>query len=115
MRIFIAALVATVAATNSAFAHALLDRANPPVGSTVAQAPRELVLTFTGQLEPAFSNAEVRDEKGVIVSGKASVDGGSRLRVPLTALAPGAYKVKWRVLSVDTHRTEGNFTFRVGP
>jgi methionine-rich copper-binding protein CopC len=27
---------------------------------------------------------------------------------------PGTYKVNWRVLSVDTHRTEGNFTFRIG-
>ena len=30
-------------------------------------------------------------------------------------LSPGTYKVIWRVLSVDTHRTQGNFSFRVGP
>ncbi|HJS62184.1 MAG TPA: copper resistance protein CopC, partial [Pseudolabrys sp.] len=28
---------------------------------------------------------------------------------------PGTYKVFWRVLSVDTHRAQGDFTFRVGP
>ncbi|MSP32816.1 MAG: hypothetical protein EXR03_08360 [Pseudolabrys sp.] len=31
------------------------------------------------------------------------------------AAAAGTYKVIWRVLSVDTHRSQGNFTFRVGP
>ena len=42
-------------------------------------------------------------------------DRNTQLRVSLKALPPGSYKVIWRVLSVDTHRTEGNFTFRVGP
>jgi len=47
--------------------------------------------------------------------GPAQVDAASRtlLRVPLKPLAPGTYRVKWRVLSVDTHVTEGDFTFRV--
>ena len=39
---------------------------------------------------------------------------GTELRVPLKALPPGTYQVTWRVLSVDTHRTQGNFTFHVG-
>ena len=34
-------------------------------------------------------------------------------RVPLNPLGPGTYRVKWRVLSVDTHVTEGDFIFRV--
>jgi methionine-rich copper-binding protein CopC len=60
----------------------------------------------------------VRDEKGASVqSGKATVDkrNHTQLRVPLKPLPPGTYKVIWRVLSVDTHRSQGNFTFRVGP
>jgi len=30
-------------------------------------------------------------------------------------LAPGRYTVRWKVLSVDTHRTEGSFSFEVKP
>jgi methionine-rich copper-binding protein CopC len=30
-------------------------------------------------------------------------------------LAPGTYRVMWRVISVDTHQTEGAFTFTIGP
>ncbi len=50
-------------------------------------------------------------------AGKAEVDRAKRtqLRVPLKSLSPGTYKVLWRVLSVDTHRSEGNFSFRVAP
>jgi methionine-rich copper-binding protein CopC len=96
----------------------MLDHASPPVGSSQGAAPREVVLWFTEQLEPAFSTIEVRNANGAVVSsGKASVDPKQRtqLRVPLKSLGPGTYKVIWRVLSVDTHRTQGNFTFRVGP
>jgi methionine-rich copper-binding protein CopC len=35
------------------------------------------------------------------------------LQVPLKPLGPGTPRVKWRVLSMDPHVTEGDFTFRV--
>jgi methionine-rich copper-binding protein CopC len=101
----------------AASAHAMLDRADPRVGNTVSTAPRQVTLWFTQNLEGAFSTIEVRDSGGARVdAGKASVDGADHhiLRVPVKALAPGAYKVIWRVLSVDTHITEGNFSFSVG-
>jgi methionine-rich copper-binding protein CopC len=49
-------------------------------------------------------------------AAKASVAGdqGTQLRVPLKPLPPGTYKVIWKVMSVDTHRAQGDFTFRVG-
>jgi methionine-rich copper-binding protein CopC len=109
---------ALMAAPGMAHAHAMLDHAMPPVGSSQSGAPRDVVLTFTEELEGAFSTIEVRSESGALVSnGKAQVDAKQRtqLRVPLKALGPGTYKVSWRVLSVDTHRTQGDFTFKVGP
>jgi copper resistance protein C len=118
MRTIITTVFFALAGACCAFAHAHLDRASPSVGSTVSPAPKEVVLWFTNQLEPAFSSIEVRDEKGAPVqAGKASVDRRDRtqLRVPLKTLSPGTYKVIWRVLSVDTHRTQRDFSFRVGP
>src|ERR1700690_1473738 len=113
----LATLALLLAAADAAHAHAFLDHASPLVGSTVATAPRELLLWFTEILEPAFSTVEVRNAQGIAVqSGKAHVapSGGTELRVPLKALPPGTYLVNWRVLSVDTHRTQGSFTFQVG-
>jgi hypothetical protein len=100
----------------TAFAHAMLDHASPKVGSSSPAAPHEVALWFTENLEPAFSTIEVRNESGALVSsGKAHLGARNELRVGLKALSPGTYKVSWRVLSVDTHRTQGDFSFRVGP
>jgi copper resistance protein C len=117
MRIIITTIALLFAGTASALAHAYLDHATPKVGSTVAQSPKEVVLWFTEKLEPAFSSIEVRNEQGAAVhAGKTTVIGDrTQLRVPLKALSPGIYKVIWRILSVDTHRTQGDFSFRVRP
>jgi methionine-rich copper-binding protein CopC len=101
-------------ATRAAQAHAFLDHASPLVGSTVPAAPHEVVLTYTQNLEPAFSTVQVTDSSGARVdTGKAEVS-GSTMRIGLKSLGPGTYKVHWHVLSVDTHSTEGTFTFHVG-
>ena len=98
----------------AAQAHAFLDHASPLVGSTVPTAPHAVVLTFTQNLEPAFSTAQVTDSSGARVDqGKAQVSGNT-MTVGLKALGPGSYKVRWHALSVDTHTTEGAFTFTVG-
>jgi methionine-rich copper-binding protein CopC len=57
---------------------------------------------------------QVTDASGARVdTGKPQVS-GSTMRVGLKSLPPGTYKVHWRALSVDTHTTEGNFSFHVG-
>jgi copper resistance protein C len=107
------ALFVAIAGTNPAQAHAFLDHANPRVGSTVPTAPRELTLTFTQNLEAAFSTVEVTGPSGRVDAGKPQISGNT-MRVGLKALSPGTYHVHWHALSVDTHTTQGNFTFRVG-
>ena len=110
------ALTALLLGAGVAWSHAFLERAEPRVGSTVKSAPSLVRAWFTQELEPAFSTLEVVNEKGERVDrGPAQVDTSSRalLQVPLKPLGPGTYRVKWRVLSVDTHVTEGDFTFRV--
>jgi hypothetical protein len=36
------------------------------------------------------------------------------MHVPLKTFGPGSYRVNWHVLSVDTHRTQGNYSLTVG-
>jgi copper resistance protein C len=97
-----------------ASAHAVLDHAEPRVGNTVATAPREVTLWFTQRLEPAFSTIIVTNAAGQRVdAGKTRVS-GNQMSVSLRSGGAGTYRVNWRVLSVDTHRTDGSFTFRVG-
>ena len=104
------------ATTPRAFAHAFPDHAQPAVGGTVSTAPSEVKIWFTGKLEPAFSKIEVSDSAGATVDrGDAAVDPDdpALMHVSLKPLPPGTYKVHWHAVSVDTHATDGDFTFTV--
>jgi methionine-rich copper-binding protein CopC len=99
----------------AAHAHAQLESANPRVGSTVSAAPSVVTLNFSEGVEPAFSTVQVTDSAGRRVdAGKPRVS-GRQVQVPLRSLAAGQYNVRWRVLSVDTHTTQGSFGFEVRP
>ena len=112
--LILVSLLLVALAPVAARAHAFLDHASPLVGSTVSAAPHEVVLTYTQNLEAAFSTAQVTDAGGASVDqGKAAVSGNT-MTIGLKARGPGSYKVHWHVLSVDTHSTEGAFTFHVG-
>ena len=90
----------------------------PPVGGTVPAAPREIRLTFSEAIEPAFSRIELATADGRPI-GTAPVTVNPRdntqLVLALPPLAPGRYRVKWRVVSIDTHATEGDYTFEIRP
>jgi len=114
IRLAAASLLLTTLWAAAAHAHAFLDHASPLVGSTVPSAPHEVALTFTQNLEASFSTVTVTDASGARVDdGKPQVSGNT-MRVGLKGSAPGAYKVHWHALSVDTHTTEGTFSFTVG-
>jgi methionine-rich copper-binding protein CopC len=120
MRRMIATLaVLTIAngTASAARAHAFLDHANPAVGSSMPTSPAVVTLWFTQDLEPAFSSMTVTNAAGQRVDlGSIKVPPGqpAELQVGLKPLPPGTYTVVWHVVSVDTHTTEGNFTFVVG-
>lgn len=116
MRLLIAFITAAVVtlAPAVADAHAHLDHASPPVGATVPTAPHDVTIWFTQNLEPAFSTVAVTDAAGAHVDeGKPQISGNT-MSVVLKALSAGTYHVHWHAVSVDTHTTQGDFTFTVG-
>ena len=105
-----------MAAPRVAQAHAFPKTAEPAIDGTVSTAPHEVKVWFSGKLEPAFSKLDVHNSAGAEVDrGDAAVDpqDATVLRVSLKPLPPGIYKVHWHAVSVDTHTTDGNFTFTV--
>lgn len=97
-----------------AWAHAHLDSASPAQGAVLTASPEAVTLAFTENLELALSRLTVADAVGKPVAASAlEHEAGDvrTLRVALPKLAPGVYKVEWRAASVDTHSTEGAFTF----
>jgi hypothetical protein len=120
MRTLSFALAAAVAFAvgPTARAHAFLDHASPRVGSEVSPAPAKLQLWFSQWLVQPFCRVTVTGPRGFVGAGPVKPAPGDprslvvELRAPTP---PGLYTVRWRVLSVDTHTTEGDFTFKVGP
>jgi methionine-rich copper-binding protein CopC len=55
----------------------------------------------------------VTDANGTEVSQDKGQVSGNVMRVTLKPLSAGIYKVNWRAVSTDTHKTEGNFAFSV--
>lgn len=109
------ALALTLAPAIAAQAHAFLDHADPKVGAEVARA-RQVRLWFTEALAPAFCRVTVTGPPGFGGAGPARTAPGDpkSLVVDLHPPVPaGLYVVHWRVVSVDTHTTQGEFTFKV--
>ncbi len=107
---------ALVALAGPAAAHAMLESALPRVGS-IAAAPSELQLSFSEVIVPMLSTVTLNDERGGrIALGELYNTANSRrtLHVPIpTRLQPGRYNVHWRVVSADSHVTQGGYAFRV--
>jgi copper resistance protein C len=116
-RLTLATLIPLIIA-QVAWAHAFLDHAEPPVGSTVHSSPPAVKIWFTENLEPALCKLQVFDASGREVD-KHNVTIGpgnaALLMVSLPPLEPAKYKVVWRVVAVDTHVTSGDFQFGVAP
>jgi len=112
--LFALVLVSGVGAGTPAFAHAFLNHADPGAGAHLAKAPAAVRLDFSEALEPTFSGASVSNAGGHDFVSATKVSGRT-ITVTLGPLKPGSYKVRWHAVSVDTHRTQGAYSFTVGP
>jgi copper resistance protein C len=110
------ALLAAMLPAIPAGAHAVLVRSTPAHRAVLGQVPERVLLWFNERLEPAYSTVSVWNEAGVQVDGRdvaVGPDDPRRLSVSIEARAPGVYKVKYRVLSVDGHVVDSQLTFTV--
>jgi methionine-rich copper-binding protein CopC len=115
LTIAVPVLVALVSATRIAWAHSFPEQENPAAGATLAAPPAQVSIKYDAPIEKLFDSLQVLDSTGqdkAAGSPEVSSD-GYQLSVPVATLTPGDYTVKWRVVCVDTHHTEGSYTFTV--
>ena len=98
----------------NASAHAVVLSATPAVNSSVPVGPIDVVLTFNSRIDVARSRLWLRapggTEQPVALSTQpapGSLAGRGEVAVP------GAWILRWQVLSVDGHITRGDIPFVV--
>jgi copper transport protein len=106
--------LAALAVPGAAWAHATLKQTIPAFGKSLQRSPKFVELRFDQSVKALPNAITVYTAKGRIVSGASR--GGTDKRivtVPVQHLQRGAYTVRWRAVSADSHVVSGVFTFGV--
>ncbi len=100
-----------------ALGHTELTASDPADGSTITDAPDEVVLTFAGEVDEAASFTVTGPSGGEVGSGSLDLEVADRniLRGPVEVAASGEYTVAWSVVGDDGHEVEGEVTFTYDP
>ena len=111
----LAMLLALSCMARQATAHSFPEEQHPAAGQTLNAAPSEIRIKFDAPIEKLFAKLQVLGPDGkdhVVGAPQISAD-GIELTSKVEALKPGDYTVKWAVVCVDTHHTEGSYSFTV--
>ena len=109
------AAVATVLIGSSVFAHAKLVSTSPADGARLADAPVTLTLSFAEPVKLA-SVAISGAGHSVPIAVDRTAKATATVAVPLPALVPGRYDVRWSAVSPsDGHVTKGSLVFTIQP
>lgn len=108
-------LLASLASISNAFAHAHL-KSEIPAADSSDTGLKELRLNFSEGVEAKFTQVTITDDgKPVAIKGIETAPNDRKLLIvtPEQPLKPGSYKVEWHAVSVDTHKSDGSYTFKI--
>jgi len=98
-----------------ASAHSFPESETPSAGQKVSSPPAEVTINFDAPIEKLFAKLEVTgaDGRDEAAGAPQISDDGRHMSVKIASLKPGDYTVKWAVVGIDTHHTEGSYTFSI--
>lgn len=103
--------------TSAAFAHAHLKQVSPGADTQVTPEVKALTLQFSEGIELNFSGVTLTGPQNAVIKTapvKQDAKGSQQMVVPLLQPLPaGDYTVDWHVVSVDGHKTKGQYRFSV--
>jgi len=105
-----------LAAPEPAWAHASLVKSVPAPRAVLRRAPVAIQLWFNERLEARYSSFSLFDADGhAVETGEVELAAGDPkcLSATIKSLQPGAYTVRYRVLSTDGHVVQNSFTFTI--
>ncbi len=108
-------IVAMATGASTAAAHSFPEAQSPSAGQALSTAPPRVTIRYNAPIEKVFAKLQVVDASGInVATGAPQVSAdGLTLSIELGVLAPGDYTVKWSVVGIDTHRTQGSYQFTV--
>jgi methionine-rich copper-binding protein CopC len=115
MSISAAGIAIAMSIAGVASAHSFPESQTPSAGQKLASAPAEVTINFDAPIEKLFAKLEVTgaDGKDEAAGAPQISDDGRHMSVKVASLKPGDYTVKWAVVGIDTHHTEGSYTFSI--
>ncbi len=102
-----------------AAAHAIVLESVPTRDAVLERSPQQVILRFNSKIEKRLARVTLAARGGASIPVSIANDGRGqdlepdRLVVPLKALPPGSYVLRYKVLSADGHVTEGALRFTV--
>jgi len=113
------ALWVVLLSVSPASSHAIVLESSPVADAVLERAPGQVTLRFNSKLEKRFTRITLaagdRPPAPVALPDDGAASPPDRVIIPLAPLAPGLYVLRYRVLAVDGHITEGALRFTVGP
>lgn len=108
-------VICTLAFVQTVAAHSEATRSFPKDKSVLDQAPKVVTVFLTEKIEDELSKLEVFDADGNTVhKGKAMcAENHLVMSILMQDIGAGTYTAKWEVVSVDGHKTSGEFSFQV--
>ncbi|MBM2614202.1 copper resistance protein CopC [Actinoplanes sp. LDG1-06] len=99
-----------------AYAHAVLSAAVPQQGSVLKEAPEQIVLQFSEQVQivPGRSQVIGPDGKRINDGDPEVTPQGLVIKVRPADRPLGTYLVSYRIISADSHPVSGAYTYSVG-
>ncbi len=94
-------------------AHAIIVSSMPAANSEVPAGPLDILLQFNSLIDVALSRVDLVDPAGKIAPVTLTSLGKGALSARATVDAPGKWRLRWQVLSVDGHITRGEIPFSV--
>jgi len=113
--ISVAGIAIAMSIAGVASAHSFPESQTPSAGQKLASAPAEVTINFDAPIEKLFAKLEVTgaDGRDEAAGAPQISDDGRHMSVKVASLKPGDYTVKWAVVGIDTHHTEGSYTFSI--
>ncbi|MGO3392197.1 copper resistance CopC family protein [Glutamicibacter arilaitensis] len=112
--VFALSLLALFTSISAASAHDQLIGSSPKAGATIEEAPKEITLEFSGELQ-SLSGVDATvialTQDGQQVQTEAETKGTKVIVTPSEELAGGKYSLAYRVVSSDGHPIENKINF----